>query len=537
MIYMKARFSHYINKGLSLCLAGALLVCSVEALAQGPYEEALKLNPFMSGGNVAGIRGQMDMTVRLMPNKGNGRKAVSYAKLNGVYEAGGFKGADDAVSLYGFGTEAATILHLPMISMVGSFAFNQKEGKDMCGSMFIHPGYYPIDAVEFTPGQKTLQEYGFSGGVSSDIGQHWLIGGKIDFISSNYAKRKDIRHTNYSLDLKVAPSVVYKAGNWNFGLSYIFRKTSEYTKAESLGTATADTYYAFLDKGIMWGTNQVWNGNGLHLTESGVDRLPVKENTNGIGIQIQHRKGLYFDAEYKISNGEVGEKGFLWYKFPGRELSVNLSYTFINPDMRQISGLHYSSSAQINQEAVIDKVTNGGITTPMVYGFNNIFSRSGLKLNAEYDLYYKHIAEFHTSAGYGYDNMVSTLVYPYHEKESFQRIDINASGLYRFGYFELGAELGFMKGLKWQADSYSAENAASGLASEPYRLEERYNIWREYLLAARVRACLSIRYFVSGYYINGIYFGAKVADTHAFGLNVISGNDRFQSMLEIGYRF
>lgn len=537
MIYMKARFNHYISKGFVLFLAVVLLLAGVHAAAQGPYEEALRLNPFMAGSNIAGIRGQIDKTVLLLPNKGKGKKAVSYAGINGVYMAGGFRSADEAVSAWGAGAEAATIMHLPKISMAGSFSFAQKDGKDMAGSMFIHPDYYPIDAVEFTPGRKTLQEYGFSGGFSSELSSHWLFGAKIDFKSANYSKRKDIRHTNFALDIEVVPSCLYRSGNWNLGVSYIFRKTSEYIKAERLGSASADTYYAFLDKGLVWGTYQVWSGNGLHLAEAGIDRLPVKENTHGAGLQVQHRKGFYLDMEYRFSQGEVGEKGFLWYRFPGRELAANLSYIALRPETRHIFNLHYVSKAQLNQESVIDKVTTGGVANPKVYGYNNIFNRSSLDISTRYDLYYKHLVEFHSTIGYCYNKMVSTLVYPYSDTESFHILNLFASMLYRLGYFEIGVEIGFMKGFGWQAMFGTSDTGSSGLKTEPFRLKDRYNICKEYLIASRISPGFVVRFFVSGDYINGIYVGAKLLDVHAFGLKNISGSDRWQAMFEIGYRF
>lgn len=535
MIYMKARYSHYINKAVFMLCFCPLLLIAVGAHAQSPYDETIALNPFFSSSNTAGIRGQLDKTVIMMPNTGNVRKAVSYAKLYGGYETGGFRNSDGASALWGGGANAATILHLPKVSMTGSFSFSQADGKDMCGSMFINPGYYPVDVVEFTPGRKTLQEYGFSGGFSSDISAHWLAGGRIDFKSANFSKRRDIRHTNYSLDLTATPSVVYKAGQWNFGLSYIFRKTSEYTKAEKLGTATADTYYAFLDKGLMWGTYQMWSGNGLHLAEAGVDRFPVKEITHGVGVQIQHRKGFYIDAEYRSSNGEVGEKGFVWYKFPRRELSAGLSYIIIRPKAGHKIGLKYSSSAGLNKESVIDKVTEGGITTPTVYGYNTVLKHNRLCLNAFYDLYFNGKLELHCSMDYSYDKKVSTSVYPFYDTESFNALGVNALGLYRFGRFELEAALGFYGGYEWQRKEENSGSA--GLETEPFRLEERYDIWKEYLIAPRVTPELGLRFFVSGNYVKGIYVGAKAYDTHAFGLRHISGNDRFNALFELGYRF
>ena len=44
------------------------------------------------------------------------------------------------------GAVAKSITHLKGYSLTGSFSFDHTSGKDMSGSMFIHPGFYPVDA-------------------------------------------------------------------------------------------------------------------------------------------------------------------------------------------------------------------------------------------------------------------------------------------------------------------------------------------------------------------------------------------------------
>ena len=84
------------------------------------------------------------------------------------------------------GAVAKSITHLKGYSLTGSFSFDHTSGKDMSGSMFIHPGFYPVDLLEFTPGRKDLQTYTFMGGIATDISPNWRLGGKIDFAASNY---------------------------------------------------------------------------------------------------------------------------------------------------------------------------------------------------------------------------------------------------------------------------------------------------------------------------------------------------------------
>ncbi len=130
----------------------------------------------------------------------------------------------------------------------------------MSGSIFIHPGFYPVDLLEFTPGRKDLQTYAFMGGIAADAGTQ-LAHRRKDRLctSANYSKRKDLRHTNYRLDLKVAPGIMYHSDHYAIGFSYIFSKNSESVSAEEIGT-TATPYYAFLDKGLMYGAYEAWSG-------------------------------------------------------------------------------------------------------------------------------------------------------------------------------------------------------------------------------------------------------------------------------------
>lgn len=73
---------------------------------------------------------------------------------------------------------------------------------------------------------------------------------------------------------------MYHSGDMAIGFSYILGKNSESVKAEVIGTAE-NSYNAFLDKGLMYGAYEAWDGSGIHLSESGVNGFPIKELSNG----------------------------------------------------------------------------------------------------------------------------------------------------------------------------------------------------------------------------------------------------------------
>ena len=95
---------------------------------------------------------------------------------------------------------------------------------------------------------------------------------------------------------------MYHSGDMAIGFSYILGKNSESVKAEVIGTAE-NSYNAFLDKGLMYGAYEAWDGSGIHLSESGVpcnfngkdftemlntrilQVLPVKEMLSGLNFQ------------------------------------------------------------------------------------------------------------------------------------------------------------------------------------------------------------------------------------------------------------
>ena len=207
------------------------------------------------------MQGQDIGLLRLNPKTGATGKAGVY----GGYEAGGYHPAFAPASLWKAGASAQGTHHGENTSFTGSFSFEQVEGKEQFTSVFLEPGYFPVDVLEFTPGDKTRQTYKLGGGFATTFAEEFAFGVKADYTAANYAKRKDIRHTTYGMDLQVEPTVAIVGDN-GVGLSaaYVFRKRTETIDAEQVGAATDQSYFAFLDKGMRYGTYQVWDGDGIH---------------------------------------------------------------------------------------------------------------------------------------------------------------------------------------------------------------------------------------------------------------------------------
>ena len=486
-----------------------LLSCGMAVSAQ-TYERVLRNNLWDDSGNVTGVR--QDSVSR------------SYAELSGTYEDGGFRDTWQAARAWSAGVSTASIQHLEKMSLKGSFSFTQTEGYDMCGSMSIRPGFYPVDVMEFTPGRKTLQTYAFDGGIAYDLDAHWRIGAMMDFESANIAKRKDLRHSNWLLDMTVSPGFLYHNGDFAIGANYIFRKTSETVEAKQVGISET-SYYAFLDKGLMYGVHNIWTGSGLHLDEDGVKGFPVKDLSHGAAMQMQY-KGLFAEVEYLHTSGTIGEKEFIWYLFPGNSVDVRLGYSHESHFAR----LDFGWKAGALYETVLEKVTVGGITTVVGHGQNRIQTESGWKLRPEYEFVSEKV-EVLASAHIEEQMETASQMYPYVSAQSLMKYGADVRVKTYLGQFDLAVKAGYAGGMM-NEESWLTDDA-TGVQTSPYRLQDWYDRQMEYATAARMNLGLSLRWN----FWKGLYTEAEGTWLHGFNLQYINNPNRYGATLKFGYNF
>lgn len=491
----------------------SLLLCSVTVGAQ-TYGRVVRRSFWNTSLNIAGIR--------------QDSLSCSYAEAFGTYEDGEFRDSWQPQQGWSAGAATASIRHMEKMSLKGSFSFTQTEGYGMCGSMFINPGYYPVDVLEFTPGRKTRQTYSFDGGISYDLTKSWRIGAMMDFESSNIAKRKDLRHSNWLLDMTVAPGVMYHEGDWSFGANYIYRKTSETIEAAQVGIAES-SYYAFLDKGLMYGVYNIWTGSGLHLNETGVKGFPVKEITNGFALQTQY-KGFFAEAEYRHTSGIIGEKEYIWFLFPGNSADLRLGYKHEGEKDQHYARLDFGWAGHTMDETVLEKVTEGGVSTVVKHGQNQILSERGWNLKPEYE-YVSDRMEVLAKVQIGVREEAASQMYPYMQWQSLMTFDADVRVRYYWKQFVFTGQLGYGAG-SVRTDSWLTDTQ-SGVQASPYRLQEYYDWQMEYATAARLKAGLSLRWYVW----KGLYVEARGNVNHAFDLKYIKGNNRIGTTIAIGYNY
>ncbi len=497
-------------------LAFALLFLGVAAAGQPRYERVYKDNFWNGSRNVTGLR--QDNVSR------------SYAEVYGSYKSGEFRDTWEAEKAWSAGARTASIRHHDRISFAGSFGFDQTEGYGMCGSMFIKPGFYPVDVLEFTPGRKTLQTYSFDGGVSYDVAGGWRIGAKMDFESANIAKRKDLRHENKRLEMAVAPGFMYHSGDFAIGANYIFEKTSETIEAEQVGTAES-SYWAFLDKGLMYGVHSVWTGSGIHLDEVGVNGFPVSDFSNGIALQAQYR-GLFAEVEYLSGRGRVGEKEYVWFEFPGNEFGAQLGYTFNDRVARHKALVRFGRKGLGLDENVLEKVTENGVNTVINHGSNRILAREIISLSPEYEITTPYF-ELMAGADLEWTGSLASQMYPYVYGQRMFVYTVKVGMLLTAKRWDFSARVHFGGGRVSEEKRMAAEGA--GVLGEPFRLEEWYQESIGYQTSPKTLSCGAVRYkFQNGIYLEAAY------DILNRGLNFFAPEEmypRSEVKLKLGYNF
>ncbi len=503
-----------MNRIKEILLMLSTLLTPMLATAES-YERVESRNVWNMGGNVTGIL--RDTTT------------VSYAEFYYGGEQGDFRNFSDSSSQWSAGVEAKTITHFDKLSMVGSFTYDHTEGQDMCGSMFISPNSYPFDLLEFTPGEKRLQSYSMMGGIATQLDERWSIGVKGDYKVQNYVKYKDLRHYNYRMELSLRPSISYNIGEFALGLNYIYGRECETVRAQEVGS-TASAYYVFLDKGLMSGAYETWGGAGVHLNESGIDGFPVRENFNGVAGQVAWRD-LYCELEYIKGAGEVGEKSTYWFESPSQRYTARLGYNKRGGNRLHLLRLEAELYSLTNNENVLGSVSENGVTTTVKYGSNEIFSSQRLSLKPRYEMRCLGGGWFSVGVNYYHTYSRATQMYPYVDELTTSVYQLHTSGMLPLGRFEIEGKLLYSMGSLSDSSYKGSEGVDVG--DSPTHLSEYYNIDNEYLTATTIITKIALRYNLP----RSLYLGVEVANSHAFGINYIEGNDRWSYTIKLGYKF
>lgn len=514
-----------------------MLAWGAGAYARQPFGELRRRNPWNDGANAAGVR--TDSVSR------------SYAEAYFTKQNGGWNDLSGSDDSWNAGARTASIRHFERVSFFGGFSYDYFDGRNMCGSMLSRPGYYPVDILEFTPGRKVRETYAFTGGLAVRLHSRWTAGLRMDFEARNYAKRRDLRHKNTMLDFTVAPGILYEAGRLRAGAAYLFGKNSDRAEAEQIGQK-GTSYYAFFDKGLFYGTEELWDGNNIHLKESGIDGFPLKERMHGAAAQLEYGP-VFAEATYGRTRGNSGEKDITWHEFEGERFAVRGVATLPCGGRLHIVRAGFEHRSQDNREMLVGKENVDGVTVNRVYGSTPVFGRRSTRASGEYELAAER-TDLRLGGSYEQIERRSTLRYPETRGQKLHFTECFARGRRSVGRFDLtlgldcrwgGSEETALRSLLLRVSAEpvcrplgiggTALFRAADAADEggyPQQRTDCYDREREWLTATRMGVDAAVRCHIRRFYIDlsGRY-------ERGFGIRYAPGVQRGTVTLGVGYDF
>lgn len=289
-----------------LAWLGGVLLNSAGLAAQTPSQSWRNMDDIrlwdaaLTGENAAGLH--------RLPVAG-----ISYAEISANKSQGDFVNYFQSNNSLIFSAESESFYRLnPQTVFYGKLKYADFQGKNMDGSMLINPYYNAFDIIEVTTGtagSKAKEDYCLTGAIGYDLSKRWTLGGKIDYEASNYAKHKDLRHTNSLLDFSASIGAGYRLNTHiELGINYLYRKSVEDLRFKTYGT-TDRKYTSFISFGNFFGKNELFGGDGY--TDSN-NNNPIVNNFNGASLQLHIQASdkwtVFNELSYRKREGYYGKR-------------------------------------------------------------------------------------------------------------------------------------------------------------------------------------------------------------------------------------
>lgn len=197
----------------------------------------------------------------------------------------------------------------------GSITYGNFNGENMGGSALIDPYKNPVDVNEGddnNAGTKKLESYTLQGAISAALNKRLTAGGSLQYQVANFAKTKDLRHSNRLLDMDVAAGVSYKvASTWELGVNYHYVRRIESFSFAMYGN-TDQQYVSLINFGNFSGVTELFTDDPVGYISGGGVR-PMINNTHRLGLQIATRVNsqvhMLHEFSYGIREGYYGVRG------------------------------------------------------------------------------------------------------------------------------------------------------------------------------------------------------------------------------------
>lgn len=481
------------------------------------------------------------------------KRTMSEVNLSGKMSGGDFRNYFTSSSELSFGVEAASISRLSKrVALDGRVGYCHTHSSTLAGSAFIDPTQTPFDIVEFTDenrGDKSAEQYSLLGRVGVDVSRSIALGASFSYVAANYAKFKDLRHTNSLMDMDLALGTMFRLGKGvAVGLDYTYARRIESLEFNTYGTQDK-TYASLLSYGAFFGKKEVFGDMGY--TKSG-ETKPLLDVCHGGALQfsweITENTRWFNEAGIRTRNGYYGnpsqstvvyaEHGGMEYYYKGvlnTIHSLNRHNVFL--DLRQ-----YGVSTRENVYAYRNEET--GLDYIEYLGQREVGNRKQLAASLAYEGYFHErngMAQWQSSARMSFNNRaIHASNYPDYRKQNLNWWSIEASATRNIVSREknsysmsLLALYGGGAGKPYNDGKYA--QTAEGGALTYMRNDLLYQEW-EYLTATQLGYGAAFEYSRHlGKAILNIALSGNVR--HALNAQHLTDPIRYELALNIGCRF
>lgn len=476
---------------------------------------------------------------------------ISIAEAYANKSNGGFVNYYQSNDSYNIGALTESFLRIgKKVYTYGKLSYDNFRGENMGGSIFIDPYFSSFNLVEMsdtTYGRKSKEMYHLIGGVGVDLGKGFRIGGKIDYSAGNYAKAKDLRHTNKLMDITVTAGVSYQIGNFlNIGANYLYRRYIETIDFRIFGT-TDQFYFTLIDFGAFYGQREQSGEKGYSQQN---DKKPSMSVFNGASLQLDftfsENAHWFNEFSYRARSGYYGKKSsasITYIEDNGMELDYSGLLSFDNKSSLHTVQLAASYKQLTNNENIYQENTVGGRTEITYFGSNEVLDRTTLNGKLEYTANLgvnSYMPKWVFKAGAdGYYRTLTTSIYPFYRKQDILSVNTYLTGKYNliqnngiFG-FTLGGGYGFGGGTMKEDGSYVQITNQKAPRTTEYALQREF----EYLTSNRINASAAFRY--TRFFKKGLSGYAELNYLFNNGLNLsyLKGNTHHSITLTLGLTF
>lgn len=466
---------------------------------------------------------------------------ISIAEVYANKSNGGFINYYQSDNSYSIGALTESFYRLTDRTVLyGGISYSNFRGKHMGGSAFINPYNNPFDIVESvdsTAGTRNMEAYSLTGGVSVDLNKKITVGGKIDYHVANYAKFKDLRHTNKLLDMNVSAGLLYKINKYiTAGANYSYHRTVEGTTFQMFGN-TDRQYYSLISFGSFYGRLEPFSDNG-YTGQDFSNPLFNKYHGGSLQVEILFTPALKFFNEltYAARDGYFGKKSpntIVHSKHNSNIFEYNGQLSLQRKKSLHQLSVNFRNEKLENFENVYKYETSeaGGVTNIVYYDAIKMLDRkytfSSVKYTGNLGVE-GYNPQWVLNAWFNYWGKVQTTsVYPFFRKQTINKYDINLSAdknitaknnMYSIS---LAATYGTGSGDKKNDGLYATPSESQ---KQPASLDNVLNKEYEYLTANRITARIGFKY--SHLFPKGIqgYIKANYLHTQASNTDYLKNN-------------